>query len=122
MKNNLPASAIIFKTILLVACFMAAILYNKSKAAGLPRAPHSTTKVIVNFRNNAEKHELTIRVKSGTDTIMQLFIFTADGILVKEVAVSAQKITTIQSLHKGHYLYECFDNDRRLKSGSLLIE
>jgi hypothetical protein len=122
MKNNLEANPLLFNMILLVTCFMLVMVCNKSKAAGLPIVSGTGTHVAVNFKNDIVKNELSIRVVSGTETIMQLFIFTPDGILIKEVAVSAHKITTITCLKKGLYLYECFDKDERMKSGSLIIK
>jgi hypothetical protein len=53
---------------------------------------------------------------------MNLFIFTADGVLVNQVAVSSSKLTITRGLKKGLYLYECFNEDQRMKSGSLLIK
>ena len=107
--------------LILVTCLMLAILCNKSKASGLPGVSH-TNKVVVNFKHDTGKNELTIRVKSATEASMQLFIFTPDGILMKEVVVAAHKITIIKGLKKGLYLYECFDNDERMKSGILTIK
>lgn len=122
MKNNLQASPLLFKMMVLVTCFMLVIIYNKSKAAEVPTVSHTSTRVAVNFKHDTEKNELTIRVKSGTNAIMQLFIFSPDGILIKEVAVSTHKITIVKDLKKGLYLYECFNNDERMKSGDLLIK
>jgi hypothetical protein len=122
MKTNPQTNPLLVKIILVAACFMLAVLCNKSKAAGLPAFSHNSNRVTVNFKHDIEKNELTIRVKSGTEAILQLFIFTPDGILVKEVAVSVHKIATIKGLQKGLYLYECFDNDERMKSGSLIIK
>ncbi|MEO5891033.1 MAG: hypothetical protein ABIQ31_12310 [Ferruginibacter sp.] len=122
MKNNLQANPLLFKLIILLACFMLTIVYNQSKAAGVPARLHTTNKIAVNFKHNSEKNELTIRIKSGTENTLQLFIFTADGILIKEVAVCAHMVTTVKGLGRGQYIYECFDNDERVKSGSLIIK
>ena len=120
MKNNLPASAILFKMAFLVTCFMLVIVYNKSKAGDI--SPTSTSKVAINFSHDLKKRELTISVKANTPANLQLFLFSPEGTLVKEVVVSAQKSTTIKSLERGYYLYECFNKDARMKSGSLIIK
>lgn len=121
MKNKLTFSVIFFRTILLVTCFMLVILVNKSMASGSPVRPLVSTRVAVNFKHNVAKSELKIIVKTATEAVMQLFLFTPDGILIKEVAVSAHTTATVKGIKKGLYLYECFDNDERMKSGSLLI-
>lgn len=122
MKKHLQINSVLLRTIVLFACFMLTIVYNKSKASGVPTILHTSAKVVVNFKHDIAKDELTISVKSSTEAIMQLFIFSTDGILIKEVAVGANKITTIKGLQKGYYQYECFDNDERMKSGSLMIK
>ena len=98
------------------------IICNRSIASGKPFLSHTDTCVAVTFENNIEKNELKIKVKSRPGTAMKLFIFTPDGILINGVAVAANEITTVKSLDKGLYLYECFDNDERMKSVSLLIK
>ena len=101
---------------------MLVIMYNKSKAASIPAILYSNNKATVNFKSDIEKDELTISLKSGREGIMQLFIFSTEGILINEVAVSARKVTTIKGLKKGLYFYECFDNNERMKSGHLIIK
>ncbi|MEO6733331.1 MAG: hypothetical protein ABIN01_19060 [Ferruginibacter sp.] len=122
MKKHLQINPVFLRTVVLFASFMLAIVYNKSKAADVPAILHTSAKVVVNFKHDIAKDELRISIKSSTEVIMQLFIFSPDGILIKEVAVSANKITTIKGLQKGYYQYECFDNDERMKSGSLMIK
>jgi hypothetical protein len=101
---------------------MLTIWVNKSKATAIPVAVNTASRVAVNFRHNIAKNELTIIVKSHRQTILQFFLFTPDGILVEKVAVSAQRTAIVLGLKRGLYLYECFDNDERMKSGSLLIK
>ena len=122
MKNKLQTNTILLRIALLITCFMLVILVNKSKASGSPKRVTASTRVAVNFKHNVQKNELKISVKSATQAIMQLFLFTPDGILIKEVAVSAHMVATVGGLKKGLYLYECFDNDERMKSGSLIIK
>jgi hypothetical protein len=122
MKKNLHINPILIKMALLITCFMLVMLYNQSKAAVLPTAIATSNRVTVNFINDAEKNELTIRVKSRTEAPLQLFIFSIDGILIKEVPVNSRQSTSIKSLKKGLYLFECFDKDERMKSGKLMIK
>ena len=122
MKNSLHISPILLRMVLLVTCFMLVIMYNKSKAASIPSILYTNNKATVNFKSDIEKDELTISLKSGREGVMQLFIFSTEGILINEVAVSARNRTTIKGLKKGLYFYECFDNNERMKSGHLIIK
>ncbi len=45
MKNGLQMNPMLFKMMILVTCFMMVMLYNKSKAAGVP---NPTTNIAVN--------------------------------------------------------------------------
>ena len=120
MKNNLHANAIFFRIIALITCFMLVILYNKSKAEEV--TPASTFKVAINFSHDTKNKEMSITVKANTIANLQLFLFSPEGVLIKEVEVSSLKATTIKSLARGYYLYECFNKDARMKSGSLIIK
>ena len=122
MKNNLHTNPLLFKLIVLVTCFMLVILYNKSKAGDITPVAYSHSRVAVSFSHSLERNELKVTVKANTGANFQLFIFSTDGLLVKEVAVSTQKITTIKNLKRGIYLFDCFDKDTRLTSGSLTIK
>lgn len=121
MKNNLHANPLLFKMAFLVTCFMLVILYNKAKAADVKPAITPSSKVVINFTNDTKKKELSVTVKADTEATLQLFIFSPEGILIKEVAVSAQQVTRIKNLEKGYYMYECFNKDERMKSGNLFI-
>ena len=122
MKNSLHINPLLLRMMLLTACFMLVIMYNKSKAADFPSGLHTNNRATVNFKTDPDKDELSISLKSGREANMQLFIFSPDGILINEVAVSARKTTTIKGLRKGLYFYECFDNNERIKSGRLIIK
>ena len=121
MKNNLHANPLLYKMILLFTCFMLVILYNKSKAEGLPKTLHTNTKAIISFKQNAAENNVVIRFKCNSTAPAQLFIFTADGILIKEVTIATPKVT-ITGLQRGYYLYECFNNDERINSGNLTVK
>ncbi|MEO6723503.1 MAG: hypothetical protein ABIN67_24260 [Ferruginibacter sp.] len=121
MKHNLQVNPLFFKITFLVTCFMLVILYNNAKAADVKPAVRSS-KVTINFKHDTKSKELSITVKGNNETSLQLFIFSPEGLLIKEVAVSAQKVTKIKSLDKGYYMYECFNKDARLKSGNLIID
>ena len=128
MKSNLHFNALLLKITVLVSCFMLTILYNKSKAESITpiAAPKVSAlmaaKVGINFQHDVVKNELNVTVQAPTETSLQLFIFTLDGKLVKEVVVTTLSITTIRNLEKGYYMYECFNKDTRMKNGTLLIK
>ncbi len=121
MKNNLHTNTFLFKMIFLVSCFILPIIYNQAKAAEEPANRHSSL-VELNFKQDKKKGELSINVKSAKEGNMQFFIFSPDGMLINDINVCLNKTNTITGLKKGFYLYECFDNDNRMKSGSLIIK
>jgi hypothetical protein len=45
MKNSLHTNPILFKMMVLITCFMLAMFYSKSKAAGLSNTSHTITTV-----------------------------------------------------------------------------
>lgn len=122
MKRKLQINVLLLKMIFLFGCFMLTILYNQVKAAYIPATLNNRTLVELNFKQDKKKDELTIKVKSAKEGKVQFFIFSPDGFLVIETSVCLNKITAIKGLKKGYYLYECFDNDNRMKSGSLTIK
>ena len=128
MKSNLHFNALLLKTTVLISCFMLTILYNKSKAETITPTVASelstvaVAKIGINFQQDIVKNELNVTVQAPTETSLQLFIFTLDGKLVKEVVVTTLSITTIRNLEKGYYMYECFNKDTRMKNGTLLIK
>ena len=121
MKNNFYANPLLYKMILLFTCFMLVILYNKSKAEGLPKSLHTNTKAIISFKQHAPENNVVVRFKCNSAAPVQLFIFTADGILIREIAIATPKVT-ITGLQRGYYLYECFNNDERINSGTLTVK
>jgi hypothetical protein len=48
MKNSLHTNPILFKMVVLITCFMLAMLYNKSKAANIKYQPHNASHQAVN--------------------------------------------------------------------------
>ena len=55
MKNNLHVNPILFKMILLVTCFMLAILYNKTRAAALPGSLLKSTDPAIRLKHDLKK-------------------------------------------------------------------
>lgn len=120
MRNNLQSNPIAFKIIILLTCFMLVMLYNKSKAGELP--PSTFKKVAVTFRQDLAKSELMILLKSSADKAVKLYIFSADGKLLKETFINNKQETVVKDLKRGMYLYECFDNELEVKSGKLILK
>ena len=56
MKNNLHVNPILFKMILLVTCFMLAILYNKTRAAALPGSLLKSADPAIHLKHDLKKH------------------------------------------------------------------
>jgi len=47
MKNSLQTNPLLFKTIVLITCFMLVMFYNKSKAADCNKTTFSISKIAV---------------------------------------------------------------------------
>lgn len=119
MKNNLQTNPLIFKLLVLITCFMVAILYNKSQASN--SVPLVKSRVAVSFLQRSQSNELNVMVKANSTAELQLYLFNTEGYLVKELTVCSKKVTTISKPGRGCYLYECFKNDTRMASGSVII-
>jgi hypothetical protein len=121
MRNNLQGNPAILKIIVLLTCFMLVMLYNKSKAAD--HHPFSTfKKVTVSFSQDVVKNELTVVLKADANKSMKLYFFSAQGKFVKEISIISQQETIVTDLKRGMYLYECFDNELKVKSGKLVLK
>ena len=120
MKNNLHTNPLLFKLLVLITCFMLVILYNKSQASG--SWPTSKSRVAVSFLQHSESNEVNVTVKGTSQADLQLYLFNTEGKLVKELTVCCKKVTTIRNPGKGCYLYECFKQDTRMSSGSVIIK
>lgn len=121
MKNNLQTNPLLFKLLVLITCFMLVIFYNQSKAAGVYKSP-GADKIAVNIQYNPDKHEVRITLKASTEKTLHLFFFDVDSNPVEDVVVNAQTTTVMKAPEKGFYMYECFDEDVRVKSGTLIIK
>ncbi|MDO9374436.1 MAG: hypothetical protein V4725_06330 [Bacteroidota bacterium] len=119
MKPNLQTNPLLLKCLVLVTCFMLAILYNKSQASSWPAVK---SKVAVSFLQRSESNELNVMVKAASSADLQLYLFNTEGHLVKELTICPKKVTTIKKPGRGCYLYECFKDDTRMTSGSVIIK
>lgn len=99
---------------------MLVMLYNKSKAAD--RHPNLTNKVAVIFKQDVAKKELKVILKANLNNPVEIYFFTVEGRLAKQVTVNSKQETVIKDLKKGTYLYECFNNEVNLKSGKLIVQ
>jgi hypothetical protein len=119
MKNNSQVNPMLLRLMVLITCCMLVMLYNKSKAA----SPNSTfKKIAVEFKQDVAKNELKVFVKSGTTNSMQLYFFSADKKLVKQISVNNQHETVIRDLKKGKYIYQFLSNNLTVKSGILVLK
>lgn len=119
MKHNLHTNPLLLKFLVLISCFMLAILYNKSQASSWPVVK---SKVAVSFLQRSDSNELNVMVKAASTANLQLYLFNTEGQLVKELTICSKKVTTIKNPGRGCYLYECFKDDTRMTSGSIIIK
>jgi len=99
---------------------MLVMLYNKSKAAD--RHPNCANRVAVIFKQDIAKKELKVMLKANLSNPVEIYFFTVEGRLAKQVTVNNKQETIIKDLKKGTYLYECFNNEVNLKSGKLVLQ
>jgi hypothetical protein len=119
MKNNSQPNPILLRLMVLVTCFMLVMLYNKSKAA----TPNSTfKKVTVVFSQDVAKNELKVLVKSSINNSMELYFYSPQKKLVKEISVNSRQELVIKDMKKGTYLYKFLSNNLNVNSGTLEIK
>ncbi|UAY51734.1 T9SS type A sorting domain-containing protein [Ferruginibacter albus] len=124
MKQKFHANQAVSKVIILITCFLLVMIYNRSKAGDHDPVFTKTSlkKSAVLFKQNADRKELTVLVKADIASPLQLYFFSADGTLIKQIAINKETETTLTDLQKGTYLYQCFSNDYQLQSGKLTLE
>jgi hypothetical protein len=116
MKNNLQANPMIVRIMVLITCCMLVMLYNKSKAEG----PDCTfKKVAVIFKQDVIKNELKVTVKSGAGSFIQLYFYSTNKKLVKQIEINSRQETVIKDMKKGTYIYQFLSNNFTVKSGML---
>jgi hypothetical protein len=52
----------------------------------------------------------------------QLFVFDMDGKLINQTTLPGRQTELLTSIQKGSYLFEIFNDDRRLENGSIVVK
>jgi len=120
MKNDLQSNPALFKIVILFTCFMLVLLYNKSKAEG--HVPSTFKKLSIFFKQDLRKNEVSISTNAASGKTIELCFYSLRKKRIEIISVSSGKDTVVKDLKKGTYLYECFDNELRIKSGTVVLE
>ncbi len=113
--NNIQTTVI--RIVLIVSCAILVLIYNNSQAANGSRF----TKTHISFKQ-LSNNDISLKLKSSVATQIQFYLFTADGKLVKKIEASNSSESVIKNPGMGIYLYQCFEKDKALKSGKLILE
>ncbi|MEX0636371.1 MAG: hypothetical protein WD135_06360 [Ferruginibacter sp.] len=65
--------------------------------------------------------KVLVEIKALENQNIELYIFDAEGILVKKIDAFNKKTDKTIELYYGQYIYQCFDKDTQLKSGKLFV-
>jgi len=120
MKNDLQSNPALFKIVILFTCFMLVLLYNKSKAANL--VPSTFKKLSISFKQDLRKNEVSIFTNASSGKTIELRFYSARKKIIEKVSINSGKETVVKDFKKGTYLYECFDNNLRIQSGTIVLE
>lgn len=66
-----------------------------------------------------ENNDLTVSVKTSTNTNIKFYMFSVEGRLIKQLNIYGSNRISITQLEKGIYIYDFFSNDKRLKNGKI---
>lgn len=78
-------------------------------------------KTLIHF-SKASKGKINVQVTTAHSKIVVLYLFTADGKLVKKMDTDTKTTYVVSGILEGQYLYQCFKNDTQLKSGKLIVK
>jgi Secretion system C-terminal sorting domain len=110
------------KFMLIVSSFLLAIVLNARAGGGHEKKPVSpSAKVSVKVYPNPSYGQVNITLKSSQKKEYQLFLFTAEGKLVRHQAIKNRQTLQITGLTKGYYTYDILNNDERMERGRLIV-
>ena len=109
----------LYRSIVLFAFALLILFFYKSKAAD-NNSSYSYGKTMI-FFSQTSKGNINVQVKALKTKNVELYIFNTSGELVHKLVTDTKSINTLQGMHKGQYLYQCFEKDIELKSGKLNI-
>ena len=88
-------------------------------------SPATRPKIVdteANLKICQQNNDILVEVKMAKAINIQLYMFTIEGVLVKQFEITGSKKFIIQKMQKGTYLYEFFRNDEHLKTGKIELK
>jgi len=117
MRNSFNITPVTYKAIALIICFLLVLIYNKSRANNNEESKRLHVKFI-QLTNNT----VSVEIRSGKNNTVDLYLFSSEGRLEKNIKIINTEKKIISNLEKGTYLYQCFENDLQLQSGKLILK
>lgn len=112
-----------FKTVVrllsVVFCLLFWVFFSQS-IAGNDDKTTKVAKAAVHFSRHHTGNVL-VEIKAIEKKNIELYIFDAEGSLVKKIASSNKKTDNLLAMENGQYIYQCFYKDAQLKTGKLFI-
>lgn len=98
----------------------------------LHRPPVATDTIVVHKQQTSKKHKIKLYSNASHEVlffsaqgedgrIYQLFLFSPDGNLVKQVNIKNRQTTIVNRMNKGDYLFEVFSDDERIENGQIEV-
>lgn len=104
----------IYNILVLATCLIISVSFVIEAKSLLPEG--------VSVTIQQQNTDINVFVRAPKNTNVQFYMFSTDGILIKQVQMTGTKKFSIENLSKGYYLYELFNKDERLKHGDIQIK
>lgn len=116
MKNNFSYRKMKYIVFAISLILLPGLFYK----AGAVEQPEHTNKISISFVKGKQGN-IQVIIRTPIDKKLELYLFKASGELVKKVSIRSRATSSINTLANGQYLYQCFENDEQLISGTLTI-
>lgn len=117
MKKFIP-SARIMSAVFSIAALIIMLCVFQTSSASEPSISKNKTTVL--FSKSSEGN-INIIIKTPVEKKVEFYLFRASGEFVKKINTRSRTTNTINKLSDGQYLYQCFEKDLQLTSGTLTL-
>jgi hypothetical protein len=117
MKKSIQLLTFIPRILSLLVLMVLLCTFADSNATILPMGKNKT---VVLFSKNDDGN-INILIKTPVEKKVEFYLFKASGELVKKINTRSKINNTINKLSDGQYLYQCFEKDLQLISGTLTV-
>jgi hypothetical protein len=136
MKTTVPYQKTSFR-LFLSSLFILLVLFPAREplyaSGNLPVKNKVYPIVLVNKDQNNKSHNLCVFNNGGRTPLLftvngvegknyQLFVFDMDSRLVAQASMRNRRITALNNISKGDYLFEVFHHDQQVQNGRLTVK